>query len=50
MKLLEMGKDVKVKDSVSSPSANYGGTFFVKKLCILGKLMEGCFTWGLMIR
>ena len=44
MKLLEMGKDMKVKDSV------YGGTFLVKKLCILGKLIEGCFTWGHMIR
>ena len=33
----------------------YGGTFFVKKLCmreqtVWDKFMGGCFIWGLMIR
>ena len=52
--LLEVGKDLKIKHSLSSPPANYGGTFFIKKLCIgeqtfLGKLFGECFAWGLMI-
>ena len=32
--LLEMGRDLKIKQSVSSPPTKYGGTFFIKKLCI----------------
>ena len=53
--LLEMGKDLKIKHSVSSPPAKYWGTFFIKKLCMgeqtfLVNLFLGCFTWGLMIR
>ena len=45
MKLLEMGRDMKVKHSVSSPPAKYGRTFFAKKLSIgkqtfLVKLIE----------
>ena len=31
--LLEMGRDLKIKQSVSSPPTKYGGTFFIKKLC-----------------
>ena len=55
MKPLQMGKDMKIKHSVSSPLTKYGGTFFVKKLCMgeqtfLGKFMGGYFTWGLMVR
>ena len=55
MKLLEMEKDMNIKHSVSSPPVKYGGTFFVKKLCMGeqtfgGKFIRGCFTWGLMIR
>ena len=52
-----MGKDMKIKYSVSSPlpSTKYGGSFFAKKLCMaeqtfLGKFIEGCFTWGPIIR
>ena len=33
MKLLEMGKDMKLKDSVSNIPRKCGGTFFLKKLC-----------------
>ena len=45
MKLLGMGKDMKIENSLYSPAAKYGGTFFMKKLCmgeqaILGKLMR----------
>ena len=55
MKPLQMGKDMKIKHSVSSPLTKYGGTFFVKKLCMgeqtfLGKFMGEYFTWGLMVR
>ena len=32
--LLEMGKDLKTKHSVSSPPTKYGRTFFIEKLCI----------------
>ena len=34
MKLLEMGKDMNIKESVSSPPTKYGVTFFAKKLCM----------------
>ena len=49
-----MGKDMKIKHSVSSPPRKYGGTFFVKKLCMgeqsfSGKFIWGYFTWGQMI-
>ena len=55
MKFLEMEKDMKIKDSVSSPPTKSWGTFLAKKLCMgeqtfLGKFMRGCFTWELMIR
>ena len=57
IKLLKMGKDMKIKYSVSSPlpSTKYGGSFFAKKLCMaeqtfLGKFIGGCFTWGPIIR
>ena len=50
-----MGKDLKVKHSVPLPPTKYGGTFFIKKLCMgeqtfLGKGLAGCFTWEPMIR
>ena len=50
-----MGKDLKIKHSVSSPPPTYRGTFLIKELCMgkqtfLGKFLGGCFTWGLMIR
>ena len=32
MKYLEMGKDMKMRHSVSSPPAKYGETFFAKKV------------------
>ena len=53
--LSEMGKDLKIKHSVSSPPTKYSGTFIIKKLCMrdqndLGKFLVGCFTSGLMIR
>ena len=32
-----MGKDMKIKHSLSSPPRKYGGTFFVKKLCMGNK-------------
>ena len=52
---LEMGIDLKIKHSISSPLTKYGETFFIKRLCtgkqtFLGKFFRGCFTWGLMIR
>ena len=31
MKLLEIGKDMKIKHSLYSPSTKYGGTFFHKE-------------------
>ena len=36
MKVLEMGKDMKIKHSVSSSPTKYGGTFFSKKALHLG--------------
>ena len=55
--ILEMGKDLKIKHSVSSASlpTKYRENVFIKKLCMgaqncLGKFLGGCFTWGLMIR
>ena len=55
MKLLEIGKDMKIKHSVYSPPSKYEGTFFLKKLCMgeqtfLDKFMGGCFTCELIIR
>ena len=55
MKLLEMGKDMKIKHSISSSATKYGGTLVVKKLCMreqtfLGKFIGGCLTSRLMIR
>ena len=46
MKLLEIGKDMKIKHSISSPSKVWG-IFFLKKICMgggqtfWGKLMGG---------
>ena len=53
--LLEMGKNLEMKHSVSYPPTKYGETFFIKKLYMekqtfLGKFFGVCFTWGLMIR
>ena len=49
MKLLEMGEDMKIKYSLSSPPKEYGRIFLVKNLCMReqtfwGKFMGGCFT------
>ena len=38
-----MGKDMNIKHSVSSPLTKYGGTFFVKKLCMREKTFLGKF-------
>ena len=51
MKLLEMGKDMKIKYTVSSRPTKYGQTFFVKKLCIggtnfFGQIYRGMFYMG----
>ena len=51
MKLLEMGKDIKIKHTVSSRPTKYGETFFVKKLCIggtnfFGQIYRGMFYMG----
>ena len=54
--LLEMGKDLKIKHIMAPlPPTEYGGTFFIEKLCMgkqtfWGKFFWRCFTWGLMIR
>ena len=50
MKLLEMGKDMKIKQCLLSFLQSMGKLFFVKKLCMgeqtfLGKLLGGSFTW-----
>ena len=47
--LLEMGKDLKIKHSVSSPPAKMAERF-LKKALHGAKFLEGCFTWGLIIR
>ena len=51
MKILEMGKDMKIKHSVSSPPCKVWGNVFAKKLCMgeqvfLGKFMGGMFYMG----
>ena len=53
MKLLELGKDMKIKHSVSSPKSI--GRLFLKKSLhgganSFGQIYGGCFTWRLMIR
>ena len=50
-----MGKDLKIKQSVSSPPYKVWGSFVTKKHCmveetLLDNFLGGCFTWGLMIR
>ena len=45
MKLLEMGKDMKIKHSVSSPPTKYEGTFFAKKLCMVERFWANL--WGM---
>ena len=58
MKLLEMGKDMKIKHSISI-LLEYKGSFFLEKALhertnffrknfFFGR--GGCFTWGLMVR
>ena len=42
MKLLEMGKDMEIKHSRST---KYGGTLFVKKLCMVEQTVLGKFMW-----
>ena len=42
-KLLEMGKDLKIRHSVSSPRTKYGGTFLIKKLCMEEQTFLGRF-------
>ena len=44
-KLLELGKDLKVKHSVSSPPTKYGGTFSLKSFAWGNKLFWVNF-WG----
>ena len=53
--LLEMGKDLKIKHSVSSPHYKVWGNFVHKKALhgganLFGQILGGCFIWGLMIR
>ena len=62
MKLLGMGKDMKIKHGVPPPQhthththTNYEGVFFIKKNFAWGRLFWAnlwgeCFTWELMIR
>ena len=53
MKLLEMGKDMKIKHSAPPPKKRkVWGYFFLKKgeQTFLCKIIMGCFTCGLMIR
>ena len=45
MKLLEMGKDVKIKYTVSSPPYKLWETFFCKKLC-MGEQIFWANLWG----
>ena len=47
--LLEMGKDLKIKHSVSSHPTKYGGTFFIKKLCIGEQTFLGKFFWDVFM-
>ena len=51
MKLLEMGKDMKIKNGNSSPSTKYWGTFFIKKALhgganFFGQIYGGMFYMG----
>ena len=51
MKLLEMGKDMKIQHSISSPPREYRGTFFAKKVLhggtkVLGQIYGGIFYMG----
>ena len=51
MKLLEMGKDMKIQYSISSPPREYRGTFFTKKVLhggtkVLGQIYGGIFYMG----
>ena len=55
MKLLEMGKDMKIQHSISSPPTKIGKLFLHKKFCMgeqkfWDKFMKGYCTWGLIIR
>ena len=53
MKLLEMGKDIKIKHSVSSPPppTKSGGTFFAKKTLHEGtSVFYGEMLWGNVLR
>ena len=55
MKLLEMGKDMKIHHSIFSPPTKIGKLFLQKKFCMgeqkfWDKSMEGYSTWGLIIR
>ena len=52
MKLLEMEKDMKGKQSLSSPLYKVWGTFFCRKALLggtnfFGQSYGGSFTWGL---
>ena len=47
-KLLVMGKDLKIKHSVSSPSTKYGGAFFIKRLCMREQTFLGNFFWDVL--
>ena len=38
-----MGKDLKIKYGVSSPPTKYGGTFFMKKVCMGEQILGGNF-------
>ena len=51
MKLLQMGKDMKIQHSISSPPRDYRGTFFAKKVLhggtkVLGQIYGGIFYMG----
>ena len=45
--LLEMGNDLKIKHSVSSPPTKYGEPFFIKKLCMGEQMFSGKFFGGI---
>ena len=54
-KLLKIGKDMKIKHSVSSPPLQSIGELFSQKSFAWGNKhfganLLGCFTWGIMIR
>ena len=49
MKLLEMGKDMKIKHNASSPPpTKYGGTFLVKRFCLGEHFWENL--WGMFYK